>query len=93
MERSLANLNERITAVELDGDRAGRTQSPRMATVRPGARESGGGSAFKGSCRPEAPRRRTVGTNANAGGSGLSGKSHGETGAPTRQDRRAHVWE
>ena len=33
-----------------------------MATVRPEARESGRGSAFKGNCRPEASRRGTVGT-------------------------------
>ena len=33
MERSLANLSDRLTAVELDADRAGRTQSSRMATM------------------------------------------------------------
>ena len=62
MERSFANLNERITAVELDGDRAGRAQSPRIATVQSGTGEPGWSSASEGSCRPEAPRRRTVGT-------------------------------
>ena len=62
MERSLANLNERMTAVELDSDRAGRTQSSRMATERPEVRKPRRGSAAERSCRPEAPRRRTVGT-------------------------------
>ena len=62
MMRSLANLNERMAAVELNGGRTRRTQSSRIATVQSDAGEPGWGSAFsEGSYRPEAPRRRTVG--------------------------------